>query len=349
MLGMGKKKARAPPAPPAGGMGVPTQKVMSLSSQGMSEPEIVKTLREEGHSPLEVDRAMKDAMRSAAGTHQPAPAPPAPSAPSTPPRPVHPPAQAPAPPPQAAPPPPGPESTGPPGPQLGPPNRFAPTDWGEDDDMPDDDFDMEKAERLPAERKMGPGAFMGSMDEKLPALPDEEPEAPEPLPFAKAPLPKERDERVRELKDRRRKEIEELTEEITEEKWKDIMSRVRLLEENLEKMAGDIKNTSAQTRGGSPEDLGTIKEELANQKESVEEVNARIDSLEDIVKSSLGPMLESVRKFNKMSKTHTQHLRETPSATPRREEPPAEAEPSRDAEETGPSEAPRYSPQAEKK
>ncbi len=347
MIGFGKKKAERPVGP-SSGLGVPTQKVMALSSQGLSEPDIVRRLREEGHTPLEVDRAMKDAMRAGSGTQRPY-AQPSPAPPPAPPAPVGPQqfraAPAPAPVPEE-----------PPMPRFGPQNRFAPTNWGDDDDM-NDDFNAEKVERMPREKRMGPSAFMGGMDDDLPPLP-EDAEEPEPLPFAQVPLPKQRDDRIRELKDRRRKEIEELTEEITEEKWKDLMSRVRLLEENLEKISGDIKNAPAQARGGSPEDIGPVREELANQKESIEEVNARIDSLEDVVKSSLSPMLESVRKFNKMSKVT--NLRSTPSATPHHARPqpqkPAEASAQQEAEyedlgeaEAEPTPPPRYSPGAERK
>jgi hypothetical protein len=345
MIGFGKKNAPRPIGP-SSGLGIPTQKVMALSSQGLSEPDIVKRLRNEGHTPLEVDRAMKDAMRTGSGARappvQPSPAPAPPSAPPVSRQPQQ----------LQMGPPPAPLPQEPPMMQFGSQNRFAPTDWGDEDDM-DDDFDAEKVKSMPSEKRMGPGAFMGGMEEGFPPLP-EDTEEPEPLPFAQAPLPKERDDRIRALKDRRRKEIEELTEEITEEKWKDLMSRVRLLEENLEKISGDIKNAPAQAGGGAPADLGPVREELANQKESLEEVNARIDSLEDVVKSSLSPMLESVRKFNKMSKVT--HLRETPSATPHHhegprppEQPPAEErqpEPKKEDVEAEPTSPPRYSPQA---
>jgi len=81
MLGFGKKKNNPPPSAQGAGMAIPTQKVLALSSQGFSEPEIVKKLREEGFSPLQVDRAMTDAMRSgAAAKPPPTPAPPQPPA-----------------------------------------------------------------------------------------------------------------------------------------------------------------------------------------------------------------------------------------------------------------------------
>ncbi len=371
MLGFGKKGGGKPAGPP-GGTGIPTQKVMSLSSQGLSEPEIVKRLKDEGHSPIEVDRAMKDAMRTGAGSKG-QPAPPHPQAqPAVAPQPAsaHP-QQAPIPhaepaapvTPQPAVPqphvpqhpqqqaqPPAP-AFGPPRPQFGEQNKFAPTNWGADDDLPDDDLDMDMS-RFPKEKKAGPDSFMSSIDDNIPTAPTSGAE-PKPLPFAKTPLPKEKDDRAKELKDRRRKEIEELTEEITEEKWKDIMSRVQLVEENIDKLSGDMKNSAIQAQGGgSPKELSAVKNEMANLKEGIEETNARIDSLEDVVKSSLAPMVDSVKKFNRISKAQES------SATPKNEaktEPPLPQAPEVEPPEqpTAQPEAasampPRYSPQASK-
>jgi hypothetical protein len=316
MLGFGRKKGDKAPAP-AGGLGVPTQKVIAFSSQGMSEPEIVKRLREEGHTPLEVDRAMKDAMRSGAGTRQPPP--PVPQPPQAPVQQPWPRAQ-----------------TGPAPPAQGPPeerpfarDRFAPTDW-DSDDLTDDDFDVEK---VPSGRRLGPDAFASSMDDKFASQAPEEPEEREPLPFAQPPLPKGRDDRVRELKDRRRREIEELAEEITEEKWQELMKRVGNLEDRLERMTADVKNAAAQAPGSAPDEVNALKKDIETQKESIEETNARIDSLEEVVKGSLAPMLDSVRKFNTMAKAPGH------AAAPPQPPPAPQA-----AEREESSEPPRYAP-----
>ena len=69
-------KKNPPAAPGQGGPRIPSQRVMQLSSQGMSEPEIIRTLRSEGYSLLEVDRGMKDALRSGAGVQPQQPQPP---------------------------------------------------------------------------------------------------------------------------------------------------------------------------------------------------------------------------------------------------------------------------------
>jgi len=140
MFGFSKKKGGIPQ--PMGGPRIPTERVVSLSSQGISEPEIIRSLRDEGFSPLEVDRAMKQALRSGAGMSS--------SAPPMPPQ-----SQLPPPPPRMQPFPPSygnypPEPPRPPGMQpmgQGPgmprysEDKFAPTMWGDVDDDLDDDLD----------------------------------------------------------------------------------------------------------------------------------------------------------------------------------------------------------------
>ena len=296
MFGMSKGKGPQPPT--AGGMRIPTEKVVSLSAQGMSEPEIIRSLKDEGFSPLEVDRAMKQALRS--GTSGPM----QPSAMSAPPLPR---AQAP---PQG-----GfdpysprmPEQGFQAPPSQGPQNqrdRFAPTMWETDEeDMEDDDLDKE----LPKERQAGPDKFLSSMDEDLPPLPAERGEK-EPIPFQDAPLPKDRDDRVRELRDRKRREMEELAEEITDEKAQEVSVRMHALEERVDKIANAVKSgISATSAGGaSPADVDMMRKEFEDMKHSVEETNARIDSLEEVVKTSLTPMIESVRKFSSAVRTAKQ-------------------------------------------
>lgn len=298
MLGFGDKV----PAAPQGGTGIPTQRVLSLSSQGMSEPEIIRTLQSEGYQPMAVDRAMKDAMRSGAGQ------PPRPPGMMPPPHaPMAPPAS------RMAPQPAYPQGASyghpvPPAPMapsgMNQPfggfeqpsfskNKYAPTDWGEDDDLPDDDLDMQD---VPKERRLGPAALFSDLDdEKIPI-----PGVPEraPLRFMEAPLPKERDERDRELKDRRRHEVEEMVEQIAEEKWQDMARRVHDVDERVENLSSEVRNSPVRAAGGpAPEDVLALKNDISSIKQSIEETNARIDSLEEVVKGSLSPMIESIRKL----------------------------------------------------
>ncbi len=319
MFGLSKKKDAGGPAP--AGPRIPTDKVVSLSSQGLSEPEIIKTLREDGFSPLEVDRAMKDALRTGTGVQQPS-APPIPGRPSLPAGPIgapplpgdFPSEPLPPPPPQMAPPTPAPPPMPPlPGqppsygqqqggglpPAFGQPTQYQPSPWDTDDDL-DDDF-----KDLPKEKRIGPGAFMDDLDEPLPPGPPGVAGAEkEPLAFNQ-PLPKGGDDRIRELKDRRRKEVEELTEEVTEEKWSDMMNRVHALEGKIDEMAAGVKSAADQEPGPGmpPQEIESIRKEIEEFKHTIEDANARIDSLEEVVKGSLTPMVESIRKFSHAVKT----------------------------------------------
>ena len=50
--------------PVSSSRGIPTQKVMSMSSQGIPQIEIIRALKNEGFTPSEVDTAMKSALRT---------------------------------------------------------------------------------------------------------------------------------------------------------------------------------------------------------------------------------------------------------------------------------------------
>ena len=95
----------------------------------------------------------------------------------------------------------------------------------------------------------------------------------------------------------KRQDIEELTEEIADEKMKEIVMRFSGMEERIDKLENDLKNASSQGSGTSTEELGSVRKDIDIQKESIEETNARIDSIEEVVKSSLSPMIESIRKM----------------------------------------------------
>ena len=60
----------SPRPAPGGGFGRPVplvEKIKTLSRQGISEPDIVRNLRVEGHSSLEIDRALRDSLKSGIG------------------------------------------------------------------------------------------------------------------------------------------------------------------------------------------------------------------------------------------------------------------------------------------
>ena len=54
----------AGPGPPPARKIIPTDEVRALSSRGVPEPDIIRTLRGEGYSTSEIDQAMKEALKS---------------------------------------------------------------------------------------------------------------------------------------------------------------------------------------------------------------------------------------------------------------------------------------------
>jgi hypothetical protein len=187
----------------------------------------------------------------------------------------------------------------------------------------DDDMDMGK---LPNERRFGPEPFLSDMEGEGPSPPGPGKE-PEPLPFAEPALPKGGGDRFKEIKDRRRREMEELTEEVSEEKWGDMMNRIHTLEEKVEEMTTSVKSASTEIAGpgAPPMEIDSIRKDIETQKHTIEDANARIDSLEEVVKGSLTPMVESIKKFSHAVKTAKGDSLELPK--PVQAAPPAEPQP----------------------
>jgi hypothetical protein len=198
---------------------------------------------------------------------------------------------------------------------------FAPTLWDGDDDMEDD------MGNLPKERRIGPAHVVSDMDEEMPPLPGQREER-EPLPFARAPLPKDKEERSRELRDRRRREVEELTEQITDEKYSDMLKRIQGMEDKMERMEAGFKGAASSPGAVAPSpELDSLRSEVESMKQGVDDANARIDSLEEVVKGSLQPMVESIKKFSHAVKSAKQPMIPMPSMPQAPQEQPAQAKP----------------------
>ena len=73
-----KKKISLTPAPRSLNMTVPTERIRTLRFQRMSDSAIIKTLREEGYSPLEVDKAMRESLKEGVSPPTPQNLPPTP-------------------------------------------------------------------------------------------------------------------------------------------------------------------------------------------------------------------------------------------------------------------------------
>jgi hypothetical protein len=261
-----------------GNRGIPTNRVIALSSQGLPDIEIIKALRNEGYSPAEVDTAMKQSLKGAVGRspaqqQPPSGYPPSPSrfrgareaaAQETS---------------DELPPPTPPEAQRPPG-QPAPPANAASLG------MPP----------LPGE----PGFEEGSR----PPLPFEEqsPEFPEPPgPEYDEPIPRLREpSRKDDAREDRRRMVEEMVEGIIEEKWGQLMrelddmrsqftsiqEKVMVLEDSLRKADNEKKT-----------EFGVIEEKIDSYKQSISEVSNRMGAVENAMKHTMTPMMHSMRSL----------------------------------------------------
>lgn len=241
---------------------IPTDRVITLSSQGVSEPEIIQTLKVEGYTPLQVDQAMKEALKSSVGTTGPEPPPvPAPSPYSEPAPPL---------------PPPVPESG------LSPPQR-----------RPEE---LPGLPPLPTETELPPPPISATAYTY-----------PEPEPPVGPSLPGEGDiSRLREpmtrreAKDEKRRALEELAESIIEEKWISLREDIMNLKAQVQELGmktSSIEQSMIQLRGEKKTDMQKIEEKIDTYKESINEVSAKMGAIENAMKESLSPMMQSMRSM----------------------------------------------------
>ena len=251
-------------------MGIPTERIRSLRMQGLSDPEIIRTLREEGFSPLEVDKGMKDSMKDSV-----APSRPPTSQPTLPnePLPYEPMSGEPMPQHDTSLPRPGEPF---PGPIEG--KRFV--------------FPNEEPRRPPPTEPQPMGLEMPPRDEL------EGGEYEEELPPLK-PLPQKRTHMERKIQSKR--ELEETVESVVDEKWMEferrsgeLTNKILNLETKLsgmEKFIGDLQ-TQKKT------ELDEIKGMITTYKSSMEEITGKMSSLENAMKDSLTPMMQSLRSLS---------------------------------------------------
>jgi prefoldin subunit 5 len=271
----------------SGGVGrIPTERVMSLSSQGVSETDIIRTLKNEGYTPVEVDTAMRQALRGAVGGPRPAP-----------PRPAPPQQLQPAPPaPQAVPGPPAPHAE-PPAPQAGPEppplplqSQVPPSDLSAPDIPPPPEASSLAMPPLPGE----PGFESG------------EPELPEPPTSPGAagerPIPRLREPMTMgEARDDRRRAIEELAEGIIEEKWSQFKSEIEGIQAQLMDVKDRVSALEQSARGAGSEkgsDLDKIEDKIDTYRQSMNDVSSRMEAMEGAMKNSLQPMMQTLRSLS---------------------------------------------------
>ncbi|RLJ09495.1 MAG: hypothetical protein DRP15_03570 [Candidatus Aenigmatarchaeota archaeon] len=256
---------------------IPVERVITLSSQGMSEPEIIETLKKEGYTPYQVDAALKQALKNTVNV---TPTPPSP------PRTQEPLAEFKKPEPEIKPEPSpvgvkkpsegfiGPDTSKPP---IEPPIGF-------------EEFERLRSQteretpRPEFESPVEPAAPLGFEDEELKPLPK---------------LVKKSDKES--IKEERRRMIEELVETIVEDKWKEFTTRFSDFEDRL----GDVENkiSSLEKRlkdieEGRSAEFQDIENKIDSYKQNIAEMSAKMSSLEKAMKDTLTPMLQTMRSLS---------------------------------------------------
>lgn len=252
------KKKESKPA-----TGIPTQRVTELASKGLSEPEIIKVLREEGYTPLQIDTAMKTALRNAAAVGKPI-GPPSRAFPSEPPRPR-------------------PESQYPEPPR--PPEPFFEEEIGMEG--PESDELDKELPGFPEELPPRPD-FLRPPEHVKPAIPEEEP-------VPKLPAGK------RETKEEKRRMIEELVETIVDERWEEFSEKLNKFEaeyQELNKKISDLEQKINQIHLEKDDEMKEIEGKIDSYKQSLAEMSVKLESLERAMKDSLSPMLQTLRSLS---------------------------------------------------
>jgi len=250
------------------------ERVSSLSAQGLSEPEIIRELRTEGYTPMEVDSAMKQALRSAVDSPQAyQQAPQTPASPGFSPRPM---------------PPSGadrrrifPEEAAQPS-QLKPP------------------FALDEMQRI----ERGTSAELPQLPGIGPPLPDETPEDDLRIPGIgddisqiAAPAPAQRQGSQAASK----RQLEEMAEAIVEEKAElfrseldQVMDEIKKLEARLQVFEERFNQIDSKKKT----ELDRIMMSITSYKESIADVSARMESIEKAMKDSMTPMLQTLRSLS---------------------------------------------------
>jgi len=259
----------------------PGKKVSLMSSEGMSEQEIVKRMREEGYSDSDIDEGMKESIKSAVGPSSrrdmlppkemfsnqrpssddsaiPAPSapmneaasePPSPTAPSAPEERAGAPIQPPMP----------PQRSG-----AGPPFSF------------DDFSSIQRGTRPP------------------------ETPASEPIDFSEEMSvgDLESDSDTKELS---RRETEEVVESVVEDKWnqaRNELETIRMSVDSLDSRVSSLEQSIDDIKKEKRSEVQQIDKKIDTYKESMSEVSARMEAMESALKDSLTPMMQSMRSLN---------------------------------------------------
>jgi len=289
-----KKGADVPPMPALDVHGrIPADRVASFSSQGMSEPEIIRNLRSEGYSPIEVDTAMKEALRSAVRpSGAPRMAPPMPTRGFGPPQ--------------------IPEESGRTEFRR---NSFAPPEpvrrerrmiFGDEDEelprpagrMREPPFAEEEGPDNELELPRFPGIAPPPRRSPFapPPLPAESADMDEIEPITPGPRPASKEQRMQS-----RREFEEIAEGVVEERMAamekhvdDIGDRLKEITVRMNNLQQALDRVQGERRG----DIAEITDKIEGYKMGMSEVSSRMESVERTMKDAMTPMMQSLRSLS---------------------------------------------------
>lgn len=258
------------------GKRIPSSRVMELSSRGVSEPEIIRTLKDEGYSPSEVNSAMKETLRGTV---------------SGPPGPGYPPPSQP---------PPGrrelapPSSPDPPRYDEPPPGMGLPPESEKGPQPPGSDMPPRNVAELGMPPLPGEAGF--NKDDDTPPL-GPPMEGHEPVPPFRKPV-----ERGDAHDDK--KGTEEIVERIIDEKWtqfskqQDITLRFKEIQERIGALEQSVKNAESEKKSGFTD----MEDKVDTFRQSLTEISSRIDAMEDAMKNTMNPLMESMNSLTEIVK-----------------------------------------------
>lgn len=256
-----------PPAPPPGGGDVPREEVKSLSSQGVPEPDIIRTLRREGYTTTEIDQAMKEALRDRVS---------------------------------------GGEQTPPPPPRERPPRPERREPLPPDEGLPERE-DIPRNLAYPGSDAMDLNLGRPPAETQRPRPSEPEfPEIPKGRDFGKYPEKPAPPGKPRTRGGVDKREIEELAEVIVDEKMRAMDGRFRSLESKFTQLSNRIEALSHDLNRMRSEKSGEVKgieKKIDDYAGSINQVNSKIESMEKAFRDSMSPMLDSVRSLSDLVKT----------------------------------------------
>jgi chromosome segregation ATPase len=106
-------------------------------------------------------------------------------------------------------------------------------------------------------------------------------------------------------RERRQEEMEEIAEQLVEDKWKAVEVRLKSVEakfDGFEKRMAEFEGRLGGVRADVEKKVSESEDVIENYKSDVSEITAKIGSMETVMKDTLGPMMETMRSLSETVK-----------------------------------------------